>query len=243
MTKIIEASVNIITENVNNKKYDEVEENVKEVVDYIEKISSNKEYEELIENSLKTITELTTKTVDALIADYKYDDAKSLAQNVKEELSNIKSATSYVESLETKIQEIEEKMPDSLVKLSTRSRDYSIALKTSSFEDADGNEYETGIMAYCSYEGSYNCTYNLKGAYKKLTATYGVCSANASNDATAYIKIYGDDKLLYTSEGIRWDSLPKSLDVDVSGVQMLKIEFVSADLDRNVFIGNPELYK
>lgn len=243
MSKIIEESVKIITENINNKQYDVAKTNINEVVEYILNISNNKEYEELINTSLKSITDLTITATDSLISTYNYKNAKELAQDVKIAISNVKLSNTYTKTLSDKIEEIEKLMPISLLNLTTRSKDSSISLKTASFVDADGNQYEKGIMAYCSYKESYTCTYNLKGEYKRLKAIYGVCSANASNDASAYIKIYGDDKLIYTSEAINWASLSKELDVNISGIQMLKIEIVSDDLDRYVFVGNPELYK
>lgn len=243
MTKIIEESVNIITDNINNKEYTTAKTNITEIVNYISSISGNKEYEELIKTSVGKITELTVSATDSLVASYSYDEAKTLLVDVKGELNKVKSASTYIKTIDDKIKDIESKMPISLLSLSTRSKDGSISLRGYSFEDADGNQYEKGITMYCYWKESYNCTYNLNGEYKRLKAKYGVCEANSSNDVSAYIKIYGDDKLLYTSEAIKWDSLPKELDVNISGVKMLKIEFVSEDLDRDVFIGNPELYK
>lgn len=243
MTKIIEDSVNIIKENIKNKEYTTAKTNITELLGYISKVADKKEYDELIKTSLTNITDITVTTADSLIGEYAYSEAKQLLADVKTELSSLKSANSYIKILDDKVTQINDKMPISLLELTTRSKDSSISLRNNSFKDADGNQYEKGITLYSYGQGSYNCTYNLNGNYKKLKAKYGVCAANSSNDVSAYIKIYGDDKLLYTSNAIRWDSLPQELDVNISGVQMLKIEFVYDDLDRDVFIGNPELYK
>lgn len=243
MTKIIDESVNIVTENISKKEYSSAKTNITELLEYASEIASNKEYEEILKTTLTKTTEITIKLADTLISEYSYTEAKELLTNVKTQINSFKSSSTYTMELGDKITEIEGKMPVSLLSLSTRSKSGSISLRNYNFKDADGNQYEKGITSYCYYPEKYNCTYNLNGEYKRLKATYGVCAANSSKEVSAYIKVYGDDKLLYTSEAIKWDSMPKQLDVNISGVQMLKIEFVAEDLDRDVFIGNPELYK
>jgi hypothetical protein len=243
ITKIVEENANVIKDNITKKEYSLAKSNIIEIVGYISEISSNKEYKELISTSLNSLTEQTISVVDAMIAEYSYSDATTLLTDVKTEMEEIKNSTTNVETLQEKASEIEDKMPISLLSLTTRSKDSSISIRNYGFTDADNTEYDKGITSYCNWQETYNCTYNLNGSYSRLKATYGVCQASSSNDTPVYIKIYGDDKLLYTSDAIKWDSLPKELDVNISGVQMLKIEFVSDKLNRDVFIGNPELYK
>lgn len=86
--------------------------------------------------------------------------------------------------------------------------------------------------------------YSLSGNYDQVKGTIFICDDDKSLTGTAFFEIYGDDKLLYTSLDISAGFLPQVLDLDVSGVQILKIKLYGiADYDSHgladMFEGSP----
>ncbi|MBF8983149.1 NPCBM/NEW2 domain-containing protein [Lutibacter sp. B2] len=69
-----------------------------------------------------------------------------------------------------------------------------------------------------------NNGYLLNQQYKRLKGTFCMhyFSRNISK-MTSYLKVYGDEKLLYTSSGMKSGVLPIDFDIDINGVTKLKI--------------------
>jgi acetyl esterase/lipase len=73
--------------------------------------------------------------------------------------------------------------------------------------------------------------YQLGGRYATLRATVGidledqikVSEARARGEYVQFL-VYGDGKRLYASEWLRWDSVPAKLEVDVRGVNVLRLQ-------------------
>ncbi|WP_150266432.1 NPCBM/NEW2 domain-containing protein [Paenibacillus tepidiphilus] len=70
--------------------------------------------------------------------------------------------------------------------------------------------------------------YNFNGKYKKLSGYIGVDDYTKDTDNTGAIVIIGDGQELYRKEEIRGGDLPTKLDIDVSGVLKLQIQFLSS---------------
>lgn len=91
------------------------------------------------------------------------------------------------------------------------------------------NEYLHGIgfanNNYLSNKGSGSVTYNLKENYKKLTGFVGIDDFSKNNVNIGQIIIYGDKKVIYTSDELKGGNSPKSLNVNIENVKELKIEF------------------
>ena len=90
---------------------------------------------------------------------------------------------------------------------------------SSSFKMA-GASYIYGIVKN-SWYGNGVIYYNLKGQYTHFVAIYGPIDNNLSSNST--INIYGDSLLLKELTSIA-GTMPKFIEVNISGVQQLKIE-------------------
>lgn len=100
-----------------------------------------------------------------------------------------------------------------------------------------GKTYSTGIAKYYWGDENSYVVYNLNSQYKTLTADIGMDDVNkTSGDSTAQILIYGDGKEIYRSPKVQPGDV-KSINVDLSGVNQLKIVFTGA----YPVLGNPTL--
>lgn len=106
--------------------------------------------------------------------------------------------------------------------------------------DLKGNEYEdTAIypkigmmMMRAETEDQGHVTYVLNGKYSRLTGVLYIpentlsCSDKQWNEPTI-VKLYGDDKLLYEAPSLSRENVdPINLDLDVTGVQDLKVVMI-----------------
>ncbi len=69
-------------------------------------------------------------------------------------------------------------------------------------------------------------SFDLKGKYTMFNGTVLLPYKNRGTSHTSCIKIYGDDKLLYQSPDITSGFKTTDITVDVTGVKVLKIEFL-----------------
>ena len=94
--------------------------------------------------------------------------------------------------------------------------------------DKFGNVYEDCTIYLFGAKDS-RASYALQGKYSHLTGTIFVPEERGYEsscwDEAYYVKIYGDDELLYTSPQMRYDVSPADFDIDVSGVQLLTITY------------------
>lgn len=100
-----------------------------------------------------------------------------------------------------------------------------------------GKKYKKGIGF------DYYCTepyiaYNLNKSYTRLTGYFG---ADDSAKSWQKMTIYGDGRIIFESSKIETGGVPDYLDVDVTGVNQLKIQFSSGFLSNTVF-ADPKLY-
>ena len=99
------------------------------------------------------------------------------------------------------------------------------------FKSSDQVRINTGdYLNDCLYldMGVYSGTmdYLINGAYTKISGTIYLDYESRASIANGYtFNIWGDGKLLYTSDDIKAGFLPKSFEVDISGVNDLKIGF------------------
>ncbi len=113
-----------------------------------------------------------------------------------------------------------------------------------------GKEYDKGICLSGSYEEPY-IAYNLQSNYSRLTGYFGTedaCPYNSSPYLNQVV-IYGDDVKLYESEGLAKGDVPVFVDINVTGVNQLKIVFRDANpKHENIYVfsavlANPKLYQ
>ncbi|MGN0523194.1 MAG: NPCBM/NEW2 domain-containing protein [Eubacterium sp.] len=101
-----------------------------------------------------------------------------------------------------------------------------IGLKGKSYEANDSStqkncinvvSYDEELMAYCQY--------NLNKKYDTISGKGFIPKEAKNHSQRGYFVIYGDGKKLYTSKTFKPALLPFEFSVDVSGVDILKIEF------------------
>ena len=93
--------------------------------------------------------------------------------------------------------------------------------------DNMGNSYESGIRGYMSpSDEGFECyaTWHLDGKYDTMTAKGIVRQDDIGSDYTGSYIIYGDDKILYKRDNISSDTKPYDIKLNVSGIDLLKIE-------------------
>lgn len=88
--------------------------------------------------------------------------------------------------------------------------------------------------------------YLLDKKYSSFKGSFVIDYNNRSLKTDTYLRVYGDDKLLYTSEPLKASILPINFDIDVKGVTRLKIEIIQpsdSEDDGNYGIVNAGFYK
>lgn len=95
---------------------------------------------------------------------------------------------------------------------------------STSLMDNQGNRYWQGYRI--SSPGGAFFTYEINGKYKSFTGVGAVDAEAAEETGAVGFKVYGDDVLLYSSKYFRKDDAPEPFSIDISGVQILKIEYV-----------------
>lgn len=88
-------------------------------------------------------------------------------------------------------------------------------------KDNIGNLYHNGL--YMNNGNSVD--YYIRGKYAKFTGTVAVPTGHESVNDTAYVEVYGDGKLLYTSSVMGKSSFPENFEIDVTGVQVLRLSY------------------
>lgn len=103
-------------------------------------------------------------------------------------------------------------------------------------KDNTGTSYPSGLLinesggSMFSDPKSSSVEYLLDGKYDRMTGKVVLhydCKDSANPSVAAgKVKIYGDDELLYSSDVIASGVLPQDFDLDITGVNELKIEFL-----------------
>lgn len=143
-------------------------------------------------------------------------------------------------------------MPSNFVETDTKLEDmYSYNSTFSKIEhiqkgaDNLSNKYTSGAVFYCTNaktQDENSVEYSLNGKYKSIKGTVCVPYVDRKNTNEKVVKIYGDDKLLFTSKTLTAGSQPENIDLDLKGVAVLKIEIDGSGavgfFDAIVYAGN-----
>lgn len=101
--------------------------------------------------------------------------------------------------------------------------------KTAHFSELSADKDNTGVVHNCGirfYNGYEDeIQYLLNGRYKTFSGIVGLHYEERDSTRERIVKIYGDDKLLYTSPILTGGKAPAKFNIDVTGVLNLKIEF------------------
>ena len=109
-------------------------------------------------------------------------------------------------------------------------------------KDNMGNTYHDAIRLGVDYKEPVE-EYKINGNYSKMKGRLTLESKSARRGA--WIKIYGDGKLLYTSPDVQGGSEPVDFEVDLTGVLTLRIEAhkESPLYSPEIFLVNTGLYQ
>lgn len=113
--------------------------------------------------------------------------------------------------------------------------------------DNMGNTYDTALTGYMDDDDNQYNIYDIGGKYGVLTGTVCISKRSVGTKCTGYIKIYGDDILLWEDNNISAGTKPYNISVNVSGVTDLKIAMCGRGnmgwAGIKVILGNPTLQK
>ncbi len=103
------------------------------------------------------------------------------------------------------------------------------------------------LSIHYNERSSKSATYKLGGQYSRITGSFYKCWRYREYSNSGNLYIYGDEQLLYSYKHMGTGDAPIQFDVDINGVDMLKIEFScegSTDCSTgNYQIGEGTLYK
>ena len=96
-------------------------------------------------------------------------------------------------------------------------------------KDNMGNIYRYGFHIDGEHISDYYISYSLQGAYSLFSGTCAfpgiVISDTYARQGSKCFYVYGDGELLYTSPTMRINSEPQTFEIDVSGVDILTIQY------------------
>lgn len=70
--------------------------------------------------------------------------------------------------------------------------------------------------------------YLINDEYVKITGTV-LLDYGSRNNNGGYLVIYGDDRVLFTSDTMKAGANPQDFEVDIRGIEKLKVEFITGD--------------
>ena len=95
-------------------------------------------------------------------------------------------------------------------------------LENYNFKDSTGNLCSRAIQ-YDIYYGRIYTDYTINKRFSRITGKFALSFYSKNTIYKANLKLYGDNKLLYTSPELTGGVLPIDFDVDISGVENLRI--------------------
>lgn len=182
-----------------------------------------------------TYTSAVFADVDTLVGEKKYDEAITLLNDLKADLSSDNEVLD-------KIAEVNDLKPIDLsqvVVIDSQDYDYNSDLYTDSF----GNTYDGRHYFYAGSEGY--AVYNLEGKFTSFSGLI-VANQNTGSSASMDIAIYTDDTLAHATTGFNKRTGAVAFNVDVRGVTKLEIRTDGEggwSSDRRLSIVNTQLEK
>ncbi|WP_010244319.1 stalk domain-containing protein [Acetivibrio cellulolyticus] len=93
-----------------------------------------------------------------------------------------------------------------------------------SFKDSTGNFCSRASDTRIIGTGSIYTDYLINKKYSKIKGKFILSYDTRSSQTNGYLKLYGDNKLLYTSAVMKGGVLPIDFDVDITSVEKLRVE-------------------
>lgn len=206
-------------------------------------LSSTEEYKNIYTSVSNKIVEYTKKIAEE---HEKNADIDSAIKIIDDSLKLINSNTDEYKELEDLKKQYEDKKPEKLTSKYRVSKSPSVSPSLWG-KEIDGIDYEYYIsFAFTGKTG--DITYRLNKEYSKFK-TKIVRGSDWDKEFNGYFVISGDGKELYKSCIITKDSeLNADIDIDVSGIDDLKIEFITESKASGwnsfyIYLVEPYLYK
>lgn len=235
------------TEYINAGNYAEAFALINKALEYNE---GDSELVSFLTSSQSAYESYIAEQVNAFTAGYDYDSALALLDTA---LSTLPDSTALTELRE----QTEENQPVKLCDIKVAESEYYEQItELVVTEDSMGNQYNPGNLFKVScYFGSSSdikkgyAKYYLNGDYTKLKGT--IVAADDSEITGCVLTVYGDNKILYTSNLITRSTSPLAFDLDVTGITWIHMEFSvpedteGAEWDRwmRVLLADMTLYK
>lgn len=239
--------------NINNESsHEEILEAYLEKLKYLNEnniinkidLSNTEDYQNLYKETLKIILDNINKIIPKKEAELKYQDIIEYIDKTLELLKSNSNTEEYKELTKLK-EKYNEKLPDSLIDK------YRVSYKGARYSKSPLKiydiEYKNSLNFSFDGETQY-VVYRLNGEYKKLKTTI-VRGEDWDKEFNGTIIIYGDDKELYRNDNITKNSdLQADIDIDITGIDDLKIEFITTSESASgpyfyIYLVEPYLYK
>ncbi|MCM1053161.1 MAG: zinc-ribbon domain-containing protein [Ruminococcus sp.] len=197
-------------------------------------LSASDDYKKLYEDILTKIVSTTKVILESIRDDY--DRCLEIIDKVEK---SVDSDNDIYEELEDLKEEYEEKKPVSLLgKLISSTNGFTESKYTRAIK---GVEYENNL-AFKFNNSLVTGVYHLDKEYKHLKMRL-IYDSEIKENIKGTLTIYGDKEELYKSSSI-FDI--NDLDIDVTNIENLKIEFIGEDSSNNdiyIYLVEPYLYK
>lgn len=206
-------------------------------------LSTTEEYQTIYNNAVKKIVEYTKAYAKDLESNLKTNDVMDMIEKSMDILEYDSDEYNELKDLQTSY---EDKLPDSLISKylvsstsGTNDSSYKITI--------NDKEYDS-YVSFAFKGETVNRIYRLNNEYKTFKATI-VKGPDWDSDFEGEIIIYGDDKELYHSGKItKTGEIKSEINIDVTDVDDLKIEFVTDSKTDSwasfyIYLVEPYLYK
>ena len=231
--KVTKLKENIYLDYMNSiKNYvnENLEDNLdsyKNILKYLEDEKENSSIDISLDEDFKKLEDQYIKLVKEKyleLINNNMDNYETSYDYVREAISFLTSINVDANEFIPLLSDLNGKLDINITELEVLDADNEWNQKVLAVSDNKDNVYKEAIVLKKSDNTKSSISYNLNGKYKSLEGTIGIFSLDSSNDkSTGYIKIYGDDKLLYTSKKLNQDSNCVEFNIDVHNITVLRI--------------------
>lgn len=215
-----------------------------ELFELLEKAVEKNSGDTELSNLQKTAEEEYVKIVQAAVDEYLAADQYDQAIQYLQEAVKILDSNSTLNEL---LEKVRGSVPVELSSLKiSESSDYEAGEELTVMEDSIGNVYSPGNLYKLSpdYNDPAYATYYVKGEYTRIKGTIAVADDSEQAKMGKVSILDENGKLLYTSGDMSRTTAPKSIDVDISGVEWITITCENSDGYRfRAFIADWVLFK
>lgn len=179
----------------------------------------NENYTEMLNQCETELVDMTLETA-AEYADIRdFEKAIEILENAKE--------IYYSEEFQKKIEDYSQHTPRNLIECTVIEEDH---MNTGSVEDCFGNQHDS-VLKFNSYynywDGGY-AVFFLDSKFSRLTGEF-MGEKEISKEVKIACRIYGDGELLFESDWLTRTSYPENIDLNITGIKQLKIEYLTKD--------------